>query len=650
MCGIVGVANIGAAPQGELKRQILSKMLASLVNRGPDGQGVFADESVGLGHARLAIIDLDGGQQPIHNEDKSIWVVFNGEIFNYLELRNDLERRGHVFYTHTDTEVLVHLYEEYDLAFVDHLNGQFAFSIWDARAQRLVLVRDRTGILPLFYAEVGQRLLFASSIKSILAVLPHTPQINLAALDQLFTFWSPVADATMFAGIKQLLPGCILVLQNGELCLSQYWDWRFAERGGYHPGDQRELALQLRSLLLDATRLRLRADVPVGSYLSGGLDSTALVGLMCEAGVRPDTFSLAFNDPGLDESEYQRQAARHFSVRHQIATVNDESIRNGFVRAVFNAEVPFLRCAPIPMMNLSASVRAQHYKVVLTGEGADEVFGGYDLFKEAKLRRFWARQPASKWRPLLLQRLYPYLNLTSKRTQAYSEAFFGAGIQDDGNKFFAHMPRWHTTAQCKVFFSIATQASLKTDSVAAFAATLPEEFGRWDAFNQAQYVEAKSLLANYLLCTQGDRMLMANSVEGRFPYLDHRVIEFAAKLDPRMKMRVLNEKFVLKQAVKNLLPAGILARKKQPYRAPDSRAFAGETTRFMARTMSRHAVGRAGYFDVERVNLLLKKVQAGRAVSQRDNMAFIGVLSTQVWHQLFVERCPETLAAASSGA
>ena len=437
--------------------------------------------------------------------------------------------------------------------------------------------------------------------------------------------------------MAQLPPGHLLVAEHGRIETRRYWDWSFARPGEYLPGTVPQLAGQLRELLGEATRIRLRADVPVGAYLSGGLDSTALVALMCAAGVTPDTYSLAFADPRLDESEFQRQAAAHLRVQQRSCRITDEQIRAGFIAAVWRTETPFLRCAPIPMMTLSAHAHAHGCKVVMTGEGADEVFGGYDLFKEAKIRRFWARQPHSAWRPRLLQRLYPYLDLTAARTQAYSEAFFGAGLQDSATPFFAHLPRWSTTAQCKSFFSKDFRRQLTGDALTDLSQQLPGEFAGWDAFNQAQYVEAKTLLANYLLCSQGDRMLMAHSVEGRFPYLDHRVIEFANRLDPRLKMHVLEEKYLQKRALGGMLPAGVLNRSKQPYRAPDSQAFAVTGLELVEDALGAGRLKDAGYFDVERVRLLWRKVQAGRATSARDNMAFVGVLSTQVWHRLFVD-------------
>jgi len=638
MCGIAGIlAESSGAPP---RREELEAMTRALRHRGPDGDGYYTDFAVGLGHARLSIIDLAGGAQPIHNEDETVWVVFNGEIFNYVELRATLEMQGHRFYTHSDTEVLVHLYEQHGEDFVQHLNGQFAIALWDARARKLILCRDRAGILPLFYTQRNGRLLFASEIKALLAVAKVAPELDPIALDQIFTFWAPVGARTVFAGIEQLQPGQMLTVDARGVRVTQYWDWAFpADPGGYCGESESALAEELHALLLDATRLRLRADVPVGAYLSGGLDSSVLAALMCDAGVRPETYSIRFSDEHLDEGSFQQQMIQHLGVRHHSVRCAEADIGREFLNTLRHTETPILRTAPVPMMMLSGLARAHDCKVVLTGEGSDEVLGGYDIFKEAKLRRFWARQPASRWRPLLLKRLYPYLEISPTRAQSYSEAFFGAGLDAPDAPFFAHLPRWNTTAQCKQFYAPEFKARLNVEAVAMLEQTLPRGFAQWHAFNRAQYVEAKTLMANYLLCSQGDRMLMANSVEGRFPFLDHRVIEFANRVPPNLKMKVLNEKYLLKRALRSRLPASIVDRHKQPYRAPDIPAFfhGGVALDYVNALLNEATVQRYGYFDAGKVSLLLKKIRAGRAIGYKDNMALVGILSTQAWHHLFVE-------------
>lgn len=638
MCGLAGIfGQDGGRPP---VRSELARMIAPLHHRGPDGNGFYTHGPVGLAHARLSIIDLAGGSQPIHNEDETIWVVFNGEIFNYVELREFLQGHGHRFYTHSDTEVLVHLYEHYGIDFVQHLNGQFAIALWDQHRRQLVLCRDRAGILPLFYAEHDRCLLFASEIKALLPLLERAPALNPVALDQVMTFWSTLGDTTMFEGIRQVLPGEMLIASGGAIRKQRYWDWHYPAGDDYHrtPADQQ--AGELRALLSDATRIRLRADVPVGAYLSGGLDSSVLATLIRANGIAPETYSIRFDDQQLDEGAHQQRMVEHLGVQHHQVQCSEAMIGREFPRAIWHTETPVLRTAPVPMMLLSGLVHARGAKVVLTGEGADEVLGGYDIFKEAKLRRFWAHNPKSRWRPLLLKRLYPYLEFNPARAQSYSEAFFGTGLEQPDATFFAHLPRWNTTAQCKQFYSAEFKARLNTEPLALLEQSLPHGFAQWHAFNRSQYVEAKVLMTNYLLWSQGDRMLMANSVEGRFPFLDHRVIEFAARIHPNLKMKVLNEKYLLKLALKNELPASIVSRSKQPYRAPDIPAFfsKGIALDYVDELLGADTVKRYGYFDAHKTGFLVKKIRAGRALGYKDNMALVAILSTQLWHHLFIER------------
>ena len=614
-------------------------MAAMLDHRGPDDRAILCGDAFGLAHTRLSIIDLAGGRQPIHNEDRTVWVVFNGEIFNYIELRKLLESKGHRFYTHTDTEVLVHLYEEYGDRFVEQLNGQFAIALWDTRKRRLLLVRDRPGILPLFYTEQDGKLFFGSEIKSLLAGTGKPARLDSVALDQIMTFWSVLPPRTAFEGIRTLGPGQMMIVEDGRCQISDYWAWSFARPGEYHAGNQQQLAEELSALLYDATMIRLRSDVPVGAYLSGGLDSSILASLIDGAGdIRLKTFSIAFPGSNLDESAYQDQAVRQLSSEHSRIGCTSDDVAAGFMRAMWHIESPILRTAPIPMGILSGLVRSEGYKVVLTGEGADEVFGGYDLFKEAKIRQFWARFPDSARRPLLLKRLYPYLDLSKDQAQGYLQAFFGIGLDTPDLPYFAHLPRWITTAKCKAFYSDNMRGHLNEDPYSTLSAILPDGMDAWDPFNKGQYIEAKTLMSGYLLSSQGDRMLTENSIEGRFPYLDHRVIEFANRLDPRLKMKVLREKHLLREAMKGRIPQAILERHKQPYRAPDADSFRSDKfAGYVAELLDEDAINRCGMFDPSKVRLLYKKVKSGRASSAKDNMAFVGILSTQALQKLFVD-------------
>lgn len=644
MCGISGIVALSA--QTRVNEPEVRRMLPALRHRGPDGSGVYVDPKgrIGLGHTRLSVIDLEGGAQPMSNEDGTLWVSSNGEIFNYIELRAILLKAGHRFSTNSDTEVIVHAYEHYGDDFVQHLNGQFAIALWDAKHQRLLLVRDRLGILPLYYTLQGERLLFASEIKAFLPLLAEAPRISPRALDEIFTFWAPRSPHTLFEGIFEIPPGHRLVLENGQVHESAYWDWRFPVGNDYVAGSDAELGEQLYELLADATRIRLRADVAVGAYLSGGLDSSALVSLIRRHSDAPlKTFSIGFEDKGLDESAFQQQLVEHLGVEHQRVFCRNQDIAEDFPATIFHAETAILRTAPAPMRRLSALARASGYKVVLTGEGADEALGGYDLFKEAKIRQFWARNPQSEWRPLLLKALYPYLETAGAQAKTYLRNFYGIGLDHPEQPGFSHLTRWLTTAQCKVFFSSELSAALREDAAAELIERMPPGFGRWHPFNRAQYLEAKTLLGGYLLCSQGDRMLMANSLEGRFPFLDHRVIEFANRLHPRLKMRALNEKYLLKRVMATHLPRQILERHKQPYRAPDIPAFfSTQPPAYVDDLLSEEKLSRYGYFDAKKVGFLLSKARRGSVIAYKDNMALVGILSTQLCHHQFIERFSQT--------
>ena len=642
MCGIAGIHL--DAREATPDAAVLERMVAAIRHRGPDGTGYHVEPGLGLGHARLSIIDLAGGAQPVHNEDRTIWISYNGEVFNYLELREMLERRGHRFYTRTDTEVIVHLYEELGDDFVQQLNGQFALALWDRPRRRLLLVRDRAGILPLYYARTADGVLFASEVKALLASGQVTPALDPTGLDEAFTFWAPLAPRTMFRGVSQVCPGEMVVLQRERLERRSWWRWEFPDAGALHTAPEAGLRDELRAILADATAIRLRADVPVGAYLSGGLDSSSLVALVNErVPEQLRTYSIGFDDAGLDESGPQQRMVEHLRTVNARVQCTRADIAAGFPDTIRHAESPVLRTAPAPMRQLSGLVRGSGVKVVLTGEGADEVLGGYDIFKESKVRQFWAQHPQSAWRPSLLKRLYPYLDLTSAQSTAYLKQFFGIGLDRPQDPLFSHLPRWATTAQCKLFFSEDLRRQVDGSALERLQAELPSDMAGWHPFNRGEYLEARTLLPGYLLSSQGDRMLMANSVEGRFPFLDHRLIEFANRLHPRYKMRVLREKHLLREAMKRNLPASIAERHKQPYRAPDAAAFLKDATPdYVNQLLGRDCVARYGYFDPDRVERLVAKLKSARVDAARDNMAFVGILSTQLWHRHFVEGRPVT--------
>ena len=640
MCGIAGFS--GPDVRADDARPVLERMIHTLHHRGPDGYGYHAADGIGLAHARLSIIDLATGDQPIHNERRDVWTVFNGEIFNYVELRAELVAQGRCFYTQSDTEVIVHLYDRYGDRFVEHLNGQFAIALWDARRRRLVLARDRAGIRPLFHARARGRVWFASEIKALLAAVPERARLSPIGVVESLGLWAPADPDTAFEGIASLPPGHLLAIESdGSETLTQYWDWDFPAQGSPCAFASIEQATtQLRELLVDAVRLQLRADVPVGAYLSGGLDSSGIVAIIrgfTDTPVR--TFSVAFEDAEFDESEHQQAMVRHLGTDHTTLRVTRRQIGEAFPRLVRHAETPVLRTAPVPMMLLSASVREHGYKVVLTGEGADEVFGGYDLFKEAKVRRFWARQPGSTLRPKLLGRLYGYLGNSPVRNPAFAQSFFGQGMDYLERPVFAHVPRWATSQRALAFLSPEMRAAVgEWDAPSWYERRLPPSIMSWGPLARDQYVEAKSLLAAYLLAAQGDRVAAANSIEGRVPYLDHRVIEFGNRLPEHWKIRGLTEKYLLRRALADLLPADIVTRTKQPYRAPDSASFFfdGKALDFVDDLLGAERLRKAGYFDAAAVGRLVDKCRGGKATGFADNQAFVGILSTMLLDETFV--------------
>lgn len=638
MCGIAGELRLdGSRPDSHQLRN----MISTLHHRGPDASGVHVVGPVGLASARLSIIDLEGGVQPMANVDGDVWITFNGEIFNYIEVRNELIRRGHRFATHSDTEVILNAYREYGEDCVNYLNGQWAFAIWDSKCRKLFLSRDRLGIRPLFYTKTARNFLFGSEIKALFASGKVPAELDCHGLDQTFTFWHTLPPRTIFRDICQLPPGSSMVIQGGDSHIWKYWSLEYGAVGDPTECNERKAAEELLSLLTDATRIRLRSDVPVAAYLSGGIDSTVTTALLRQlAGERLRSFSVSFADVDFDESRYQREASSFLRTQHSDITCSYEDIANVFPQVIWHTEQPIIRTAPAPLFLLSRMVRDSGFKVVLTGEGADETLGGYDIFKEVKIRRFWGKSLDSNWRPLLLKRLYPYMKDLQRQSSAYLKNFFCVDREGLKNPFFSHLPRWELTAKSKVFFSDAIRSQCSPDqALSDLERALPRTFEKWCDFNQAEYLECSYLLPGYILSSQGDRMAMANSVEGRYPFLDHRVVEFAAKLPPTFKMKVLDQKHLLKIASSGLIPDSIRRRPKQPYRAPDGKSFFKPAIPdYVNELLSQDALKQNGIFDERAVKSLLNKFEAGRANGVKDNMALVGILSTQILIDQFVNR------------
>ena len=629
MCGIAGIAR---GERRAVDADTLTRMADALRHRGPDGSGIYTGTPVGLAHTRLSIVDVAGGAQPLTNEDGRVIITYNGEVYNHVELRANLEGKGHVFKTRTDTEVLVHAYEQWGEAMLSRLNGQFAFAIYDRRHETLFLARDRFGVRPLYYAERGGDLFFASEMKALFATgeVPALPDPR--SLDELFTFWACRPPRTPFQGIRSLEPGCCAVWRGGRLRISQYYKLQYQDAEMEPDG-----ALDtLDELMRSSVALRMRADVPVGGYLSGGLDSSITSALA--AGMSPHdlrTFSVTFADPRFDESEFQQIVARRIGSQHAVQHIGPSDIADIFPDVIRHSETPLLRTAPAPLFLLSKLTKQHGIKVVLTGEGADELFLGYDIFKETLVRLFCMRQPTSTMRPRLFDRLYPYLATGAKTGDFWRRFFVQAGAPSD--PLFSHMPRWLLASRIKDFYSDDMRVALVgADPVAELRQSLPGEFFGWSPVHRAAYLEMTTLLSPYLLSSQGDRMAMAHGVEGRFPYLDHRLFEFAASLPHGTKLSGLKEKAILRRWATSIVPNEVRQRTKQPYRAPDAASFFGANQpEYVREMLDRATLDQTGFFDSQAVEGLARRCEGGRVTGFAENQALVAILSTQLWYHEF---------------
>jgi asparagine synthase (glutamine-hydrolysing) len=634
MCGICGIVAVSPKVESSPRVEQLWAMMGALRHRGPDGSGYFVDDHAALGHTRLAIVDTANGEQPMCNEDARIWVSYNGEIFNHVELRAQLRDRGHEFRTQCDTEVIVHAWEEWGPDSFNRFNGQWAIALWDRAAENLILCRDRYGVRPLYYTHAAGRFFFASEIKALFAAPEVSREFDPVGLDQTLTFWSPVAPRTPYAGISQVPPGSFLVVGQGSEELVRYWTPEFGEPDRSAAGDLDEQAEGVRERLIEATRLRFeRSDVPVGAYLSGGIDSSvtaSIIGSLTDVDLH--TFSLRFTDKEFDEGSYQRRLVDRLGTNHREIEVSERDIAEVFPEVVWHGEHPLLRTAPAPMFLLSRLVHDCGYKVVVTGEGADEVLAGYDVFREAKVREFWARNPDSAVRSRAVELLYPWMARSPNLAPAFSAGFFGRNLSLN-DPALSHRPRWDSTAGLKSMLAEPYRVATPSAAADELLATMPAGSDRWTTLGKAQWLEMSTLLPGYILASQGDRMLMANSVEGRFPFLDVELGRYASELPSQHKILGLDEKHLLKRGFADLVPDEIRHRPKQPYRAPDAASFfAADSPDWVGDVTSADAIEQAGVFRPEIVDRLLTKVRRnqGRGLSNTDNMRLVAVLSTQL--------------------
>jgi asparagine synthase (glutamine-hydrolysing) len=636
VCGIAG--EVHADPEARPDLGLVARMCRSIRYRGPDDQGLHADGPAALGAVRLAVIDLDTGHQPISGEDGSVTVVLNGEIYNFQELRPDLERRGHRFKTRSDTEVIVHLYEEYGEAFVNRLRGMFAIAVWDAKRRALMLVRDRLGVKPLFYRVEPRRLRFGSEIKTLLQD-PSLPRVaDLAGVDQMFRYGYTVPPTTCFQGIAELPPASWLRYAEGRVEVRRYWDLEFQERPDY----REEQALgTLRELLREAVRLRLISDVPLGALLSGGIDSALVVAVMselCDEPVR--TFSIGFEDPSFSELPYARQVAERFGTEHHELFVTPDVV--GLLPALIrHHDAPFYDSSAIPTWHVCRMAR-EHVTVALSGDGGDELCAGYNLYLADKAAGWYGRLPAWLRHGIVgpLGALVPETATYVNRGRVAKEFLRAAALAQEDR-----YERWTSKVKLETRRALYREPGLArlVEARSPHLSALFRAAGAAGPLNRLLYVDIHTELPNDVLA-KVDRMSMANSLEVRSPLLDHRLHEFAATLPDRAKLSRWTTKHLLRRLAREYLPRDLLERPKRGFRVPLDRWFREPLSGFArdvlfdARTRSR------GLFDAAAVERLVEDHVAARANHGREIWM---LLVTELWYRLCIDEFE--LAAESPG-
>ncbi len=637
MCGIAGFAERdrsedAAGARSEADFALVHQMCEVIRHRGPDDEGIHVEAGVGLGMRRLSIIDLSTGQQPIHNEARSIWVVFNGEIYNYRELRSELQAFGHAFYTSSDTEVIVHAYEQWGEAAFGRLRGMFGIGLWDRPRRTLLLVRDRAGIKPLHFAERNGRLYFGSEIKSLLAAGVVDREIDLEALDHYLSFLYAPRDRSLFKNVRKLPPGHLLRWRDGRTEIAKYWEIAANEP---FPGTAEEAAGTLRGLLADAVRSHMVSDVPLGAFLSGGLDSSAVVGLMAEASSHPvQTFSIGFDEPQFDELEHARTVAKHFGTEHHEFVVRPDGL-SILDRLIGHFDEPFADSSAIPTWYVSEVAR-RHVTVVLSGDGGDELFGGYDRYLP---------------HPRVTQ--FDRLSIPAGRRLAGAVwPLLPHGVR--GKNFLRHVSRDHNGRYLDsvAFFQADEKHALYSEGVRGALegwdaeASLGAQFTRFAALPQHSRMmrfDFETYLPEDVL-TKVDRMSMAHSIESRVPLLDNRVIDFAATLPAHLKIANGRRKHVLKEAVRSLLPPGIIDRKKQGFGVPLGVWFRGGLTDVFSDVLKSARTRQRGYFEPAFVDRLVDEHLAGR----RDHTLRLWQLMVfELWHRHYLDAPATALGSAA---
>jgi asparagine synthase (glutamine-hydrolysing) len=631
MCGIAGAIDLTGTRSFSPQR--LLAMTTAIAHRGPDDEQFHFEPGVALGSRRLAIIDLAGGQQPLSNEDKSIWVAFNGELFEYPELRRELLASGHRLATRCDTEAWVHLYEQHGLAMFEKTRGQFAVSLWDRNTRTLILGRDRVGICPLYYAQADGWLFWGSEIRALLASGLIAARADVCGIDHFFTFFGPGTTRTFFEGIKSLPPGHFLTVHDGRITHKQYWDLDFPDSGSERRlDDPAPLIEEFEATLRRAVEIRLRSDVPVVSYISGGLDSTVVLG-MCtqERGGEIPSFTVGLDRAGPDE---RTQAAEAAAVLHSpllTTTVDRASIAAAYPELVRAAECPVLDTSCAALLRLAESVHDRGYKVVLTGEGADEALAGYVWYKA----QAWANAISGRIGPGMLRMIGSLV-----KTSVAGSGTPGFGNASIGGVKPVQLALYEMISLVKpAIYSPAMKEKLAGHDPYSDLDVRADRIKQWHPLNQSLYAGYKIMLPGMLLLSKGDRIAMNASVETRYPYLDEDVIAFCAGIAPEYKLRGMTEKWILRQVAARILPKQIANRPKTMFRASMASTFLGpHRPKWVDQLLSRESLVATGYFDPEVVfrqrawQTRIPRITPARSVY---DVALTCVVSTQLWHHIF---------------
>jgi asparagine synthase (glutamine-hydrolysing) len=582
MCGICGVYNFGTGEPAD--PVALKRATDAMAHRGPDDEGFYLDGVLGLGNRRLSIIDLPGGHQPIANEDESVWITFNGEIYNYRDLRPDLLARGHQFRTNSDTETILHLYEEYDLKCLDHLRGMFAFAIWDSRKRRLFLARDRLGVKPLFYRLDPGRLAFASELRTLRELLPRAPEIDPQSVYDFFGFRYIPAPRTFYHGVEKLLPGHFLVAEPGGAHSQAYWDIPPEEETAK---PAKEIAAEIVEQLRESVRLRLIADVPLGVFLSGGTDSSAVVAFMAELGARPlRTYSVGFDESEYSELPYARAVAERYSTEHHELIVKPEHLCEELPRLVAFRDEPIAEPTDVALY-LVSRLAAQSVKVVLAGEGADELFAGYPKHTADRLAGLVSAFPQGITRALI--RWLPY------RQRRLKTALEALSIRDEAERAVTWFASF-SPEERENLFAPEFLAQVDPSHPARVFERYLEKVRDRSPLKRMLYADLKVWLPDNLLL-RGDQMTMAASIEERGPFLDHRLVEMAARLPTRLLTRGFRTKALLKDALRPYVPEEALFRRKVGFRVPVGEWFRKPLRPLVADLLLSAQSAARGYFN-----------------------------------------------------